>query len=42
MNSLKGSSVDGLGYSCEQAVLVQGWRSAWSKTPNTTDPMVGG
>ncbi len=40
MGALKGSSVNGLGYSCEQSVLVQGWRDIWSKTPHTTDPMV--
>ena len=42
MGAMKGSYIEGLGYSCEQSVLVDGWRKIWSKTPNTTDPQVRG
>ena len=36
--ALKGQYTHGLGYSCEQAVLIKGWREIWSQTPGTTDP----
>jgi hypothetical protein len=39
MGSLKGSATANLGYSCEQRELVRGWRSIWSETPGTTDPL---
>ena len=40
MGGQKGSYTSGTGYSCEQAVLVEGWRKIWSSTPGTTDPLV--
>eukprot|EP00040_Diaphanoeca_grandis_P010747 m.55043 g.55043 ORF g.55043 m.55043 type:complete len:828 (+) comp22015_c0_seq1:144-2627(+) len=39
MGGLKGSSLENLGYSCEQRELIRGWREVWSETPGTTDPM---
>ena len=39
MGGVKGNSNDDVGYSCEQRVLVEGWRKVWSETPGTTDPM---
>lgn len=39
MGNQKGSAINGLGYSCEQALLVEGWRKAWSKVAGTTDPL---
>jgi len=36
MGAVKGNSVAKVGYSCEQEVLIKGWRAVWSKTPNTT------
>ena len=39
MGSPKGNSDANLGYSCEQRVLIEGWRSVWSETPGTTDPL---
>ena len=38
MGNTKGSAINGIGYSCEQAQLVNGWRVAWSKVADTTDP----
>jgi hypothetical protein len=38
MGNLKGSSMENLGYSCEQRELIRGWRDVWSETPGTTDP----
>eukprot|EP01052_Picozoa_sp_SAG31_P009020 SAG31_NODE_466_length_15291_cov_7.540066_5_plen_134_part_00 len=34
----KGNSAADEGYSCNQRMLVEGWREIWSKTPGTTDP----
>eukprot|EP00041_Stephanoeca_diplocostata_P018767 m.396690 g.396690 ORF g.396690 m.396690 type:complete len:756 (+) comp21114_c0_seq4:60-2327(+) len=39
MGAVKGSSTHDIGYSCEQRVLVEGWRKIWSDEPGTTDPM---
>ena len=39
MGGVKGNNAVNIGYSCEQVALVQGWRQAWSKVPNTTDPL---
>ena len=39
MGSPKGNSDANIGYSCEQRVLIEGWRKAWSETPGTTDPL---
>ena len=38
MGATKGNSDAGIGYSCEQRELVQGWRKVWSETPGTTSP----
>lgn len=38
MGAPKGSSLENLGYSCEQRELIRGWREVWSETPGTTDP----
>ena len=37
--ALKGNSIAGVGYSCEQKILVEGWRRVWSTVTGTTDPM---
>ena len=39
MGGTKGSALANVGYSCEQKVLVAGWRKAWSETPGTTEPL---
>jgi len=39
MGNLKGSAIENLGYSCEQRELIRGWRSIWSETAGTTDPV---
>lgn len=36
MGAVKGSSTHDIGYSCEQRVLVEGWRKIWSEEPGTT------
>jgi len=38
MGATKGNSIANIGYGCEQRQLILGWRQAWSKVPNTTDP----
>ena len=38
MQGRKGNSAANEGYSCNQRMLVEGWREIWSKTPGTTDP----
>jgi hypothetical protein len=35
MMATKGNSEANIGYSCEQKVLVEGWRKVWSETPGT-------
>eukprot|EP01052_Picozoa_sp_SAG31_P017616 SAG31_NODE_1213_length_9359_cov_4.298164_11_plen_348_part_00 len=39
MMATKGNSAVNVGYSCEQRVLIEGWRKVWSETPGTTDPL---
>lgn len=38
MGGVMGNSDAGVGYSCEQQMLVDGWRQVWSETEGTTDP----
>lgn len=33
-----GSYVDGTGYGCMMARLIESWRSVWSTVPGTTNP----
>lgn len=39
MGGTKGNSIANIGYGCMQRELVRGWRSIWSETPGTTDPL---
>lgn len=39
MGGIKGNSDTNIGYSCAMRGLIKGYRSAWSATPNTTDPL---
>lgn len=39
MQNVKGNAAVNVGYSCKQRELVKGWRSIWSETTGTTDPM---
>ena len=39
MGGVKGNSVANVGYACNQERLVDGWRSIFSATPGTTDPL---
>ncbi len=39
MGGTKGNALAGVGYSCAMEQLVRGWRSVWSQTPGTTDPV---
>jgi hypothetical protein len=39
MNSIKGNSMANIGYGCMMRELINGWRSIWSETPGTTDPL---
>ena len=39
MQNVKGNAASNVGYSCKQRELVKGWRSIWSTTPGTTDPL---
>ena len=36
---MKGNVLVNFGYACAMRQLINGWRSAWSKTPGTTDPL---
>jgi hypothetical protein len=38
MGGVKGNAIANVGYGCMQRQLITGWRTAWSRTPNTTDP----
>jgi hypothetical protein len=38
MQGRKGNGAANEGYSCNQRMLVEGWREVWSTTPGTTDP----
>ena len=39
MGGIKGNAQAHIGYACNQKALVDGWRKAFSATPNTTDPL---
>jgi sialate O-acetylesterase len=38
-NGVMGNSLQGIGYGCQLPTMVKLWRSAWSKTVGTTDPV---
>lgn len=39
MHNTKGNVLANVGYGCEMADLVAGWRARWSRITGTTDPM---
>jgi len=39
MGAIKGNSGANIGYSCLMRELIKGFRSVWSATPGTTDPL---